>query len=142
MYNDDTPCRCIESWQMFPPGRSVWCNKNGPTVRPASLMGGHLCCRTDMCNGLLKPAIVDYSNYPQSIFDKGSGLSRRFFVVTFMVYCYSIMFFFLNYSFCITNIQFNGLCITFFKWKCVFSFFFFLILTRFCCIFLTILDLY
>lgn len=135
---------------MFPPGRSVWCNNltSGPTVRPAGLMGGHLCCRTDMCNGLLKPAIVDYSNYPQSIFDKGSdcffGVEHRplFLCYTYGLFYYDFFFIiFLYYEFSVSGFFFYYLPssnnIVFLVFIFVFS-----ILTGFICTFLTILTLY
>lgn len=89
----DRPCgspmcmpSCIDREQMFPPGRSIWCNNrtadgaggSGPTARPTALRGGHLCCRsTDYCNGYLRPAIVDYSKLPHSIFAPGDRASGR-----------------------------------------------------------------
>lgn len=66
--------RCIDRWQTFPPGRSIWCNNStkGPTARPASRIGGHLCCADEnYCNSRLKPIIYDFSKHPHRIFEGG-----------------------------------------------------------------------
>lgn len=75
---------------MFPPGRSIWCNNQptGPTTRPTAIKGGHTCCNnSDFCNGHLKPRIFDYSNHPNSIFDKGGNVVFRA--------CLRVIFFFI-----------------------------------------------
>lgn len=80
---------CLDRRQMFPPGWSIWCNnrKIGPTARPSSIRGGHLCCRdADFCNGHLKPEIVDYSLAPHSIFAKGDVVFFASFVLLFCLF--------------------------------------------------------
>ncbi|XP_037903601.1 TGF-beta receptor type-1 isoform X1 [Hermetia illucens] len=57
--------RCLNTSQTFPPGRPIWCNNNsgrGPTTRPSSKRGGHICCdKEDFCNYLRKPDIINYA---------------------------------------------------------------------------------
>lgn len=92
--------RCFDKKQWFPPGRSVWCNNQtgGPTARPSSVKGGQLCCRTgDFCNKQLRPHVIDYSQSPHSIFDKGDVevFWLRFYLLSFF---FSLFLFWTFYS--------------------------------------------
>jgi len=56
-------CRCLHKSQIFPPGRSIWCNDGlhgGPTARPVGRNGAHACCKDrDFCNRFLWPKTKD-----------------------------------------------------------------------------------
>ncbi|KMY92392.1 TGF-beta receptor type-1 isoform X1 [Drosophila simulans] len=55
--------RCLHESQIFPPGRSIWCNDGlhgGPTARPVGRSGAHACCKDrDFCNRFLWPKTKD-----------------------------------------------------------------------------------
>lgn len=87
--------------QFFPPGRSILCNKdkNGPTVRPYSNIGGHSCCNdADLCNLHLKPVILDYRTNPPTEWDEGWTINQPhvFFLVS-LQYLFFLYFFFIYY---------------------------------------------
>lgn len=67
--------RCLNTSQTFPPGRPIWCNNNsgrGPTTRPSSKRGGHICCdKEDFCNYLRKPDIINYATALKSRVEGG-----------------------------------------------------------------------
>ncbi|XP_016940926.3 TGF-beta receptor type-1 isoform X1 [Drosophila suzukii] len=60
--------RCLHKSQIFPPGRSIWCNDGlhgGPTVRPVGRSGAHACCKDrDFCNRYLRPKTKDQPSSP------------------------------------------------------------------------------
>ncbi|XP_039502734.1 TGF-beta receptor type-1 isoform X1 [Drosophila santomea] len=59
--------RCLQNSQIFPPGRSIWCNDGlhgGPTTRPVGRSGAHACCKDrDFCNRFLWPKTKDQPTY-------------------------------------------------------------------------------
>lgn len=90
---------CLDQTNMFPPGRSIWCNKrNGPTARPIAQIGGHACCgNADMCNKQLKPKILDYRRYPVKEYNKGGLYTYQIIFLCLENCC--ICFSFLNKTF-------------------------------------------
>lgn len=73
------PFSCLDESQIFPPKRSIWCNRlEGPTARPTGESGGHVCCSNkDLCNLQLKPIIRDYRQSPVWKYSKGGPLEIR-----------------------------------------------------------------
>lgn len=61
---------------------TIWCNsnpKNGPTARPVTKIGGHLCCQNaDLCNKDLVPTLWDYRNGKEPVlYKEGDALILR-----------------------------------------------------------------